>query len=140
MSASNPKPHQGLSTTAKTTLRLGVWTALWLVSTALPAFGAKFLWDFSPGWSVAAIAVNLLIGIGVIRANITHLRGLDELQQRIQLEATAITLSLGVIVGIAYSLLDVTNLIGNNAEISFLIMFIGITYMTSLLLITRKYQ
>jgi hypothetical protein len=75
----------------------------------------------------------------MIIANRNFFNSLDELQRKMQLEALGITLGLAVIVGITYSLLDSTNLISSDAEIGFLVGFIGITYFISLLIIRRRY-
>ncbi|MFN2262192.1 MAG: hypothetical protein ABR595_09035, partial [Psychroflexus sp.] len=79
-------------------------------------------------------------GIAMIIANRNWFNSLDELQRKIQLEALGITLGLAVIFGITYSLLDITNLIASDAEISLLVGFMGITYLVSLLIIRKRYQ
>ena len=56
-----------------------------------------------------------------------------------QLEAMAITLGITLIAGIAYSSLDIVNVISGDAEISFLVMLMGITYLVSLLVVRRRY-
>jgi len=76
----------------------------------------------------------------MIYANRTHLLSLDELQQRLQLNAMATTLGLGLIVGIAYSLLDQSDVISGDAEISVLIIFMGITYIASIAYSTLRYR
>ena len=47
----------------------------------------------------------------MIVANKNHLRGLDEMQQKIQLEAMALALGVGLVAGLGYSTLSITNLI-----------------------------
>ena len=64
---------------------------------------------------------------------------MDELQRKIQLEALGISLGLAVIAGLSFSLLDQTDLIPFDAEIGFLVGFIGITYMIALLINRRRY-
>ncbi len=70
----------------------------------------------------------------MILANIRHLKGIDELQRKIQLEAMGIALGLAVMAGLAYSSLDQTNIISYNAEISHLVILIGVTYMAGILI------
>ena len=65
---------------------------------------------------------------GYILANVRHLKSLDEMHQKIQLEAMGLSLGVGLVVGLAYSNLDVTGLIGFHAEISHLVMLMGLTY------------
>ena len=120
--------------------RLALWTFAWTVSTALAAFGPQFLWGGSRGLSLLAIGLNVGIGLGMILANRHLLEGLDELQRKIHLEALAITLGLTLIVGIGYSLLDITNVIPWDAEISFLVVFMGVSYLTAVLINGRRYS
>jgi len=84
--------------------------------------------------------INFIVGIGMIMANIRHLKGLDELQRKIQLEAFGIALGLAVVAGISYSSLDQANIISYNAEISHLIILIGITYMAGVLIGNSRYR
>lgn len=124
----------------KNTIRLGFWTGAWTLTMALATFGPIFLWDFDKVFSVSAILLNLGIGIGMIIANKQHLRGLDELQQKIQLEAMALALGVGIVGGLSYSLLDITNVIAVDAEIAFLVMLMSITYIIALAIGKVRYK
>lgn len=124
----------------KNVVTLAGWTLAWLVTMALAVFGPQFLWESAPTPTMIAIVVNLLAGIGMIVANKNHLQGLDELQQRIQLEAMALALGVGLIVGLAYSTMDITNLIAYDAEISHLVILTSLTYLVGVLMGRRKYQ
>ncbi len=124
----------------KNTVRLGLWTLAWTLSMALAAFGPKFIWDSSSFLTIASILVNLGLGIGMIIANKNHLQGLDELQQKIQLEAMALSLGVGIVCGLSYSLLDVNNTIPFDAEISFLVILMSLTYMAGIIYGKVRYQ
>ena len=124
----------------KNTAKLGFWTTMWVISMALTNFGPRFLWGFEQTLTVAVVILNLALGLKMVLANIQHIKGLDEMQQRIQLNAMGITLGLSLIVGLTYSNLDVLNLISFNAEISHLVIFMGLTYLTATFIGTRKYQ
>lgn len=139
MSAAETSPSGFDATNRHHTIRLAQWTGAWLATVALAVFGAEFLWDGNVTLSVLAIALQVAVGAGMIVANKRHLLNLDELQQRIQLEAMGITLGVTLIVGIAYSSLDIVNVIAGDAEISFLVMLMGITYLVSLLFVRRRY-
>ena len=76
----------------------------------------------------------------MIVANKNHLKGLDEMQQKIQLDAMAISLGVGIVCGISYSLLDQTNLISYDAEISHLIILMSLTYMAGTIIGRIRYQ
>ena len=88
------------SRTNKTTIRLAIWTGLWLATMALASFGPEFVWNSNQMLTIAAIILNLGIGIGMISANIQHLKVLDEMMQRIQLEAMGLSLGIGVVGGL----------------------------------------
>lgn len=125
--------------TSSSVVRLAGWTGAWLVTMALATFGPEFLWN--AGWlTLLAILINLGFGLGMIGSNIRHLKVLDEMMQRVQLEAMGLALGIGVVGGLSYALLDSTNLISSDAEISFLIMLIGITYIVSVVVGLRRYR
>ena len=124
--------------TRRNTIRLAWWTGAWLVTMATAVFGPLIAWE-SKVISLGAILVNVAAGIGMIVANKQHLDGLDELQRKIQLEAMAIALGVGFVAGLAYSTLDVANVIAGDAEISFLVILISLTYIGGVLIGRRKY-
>ncbi|WP_224487915.1 hypothetical protein [Robertkochia flava] len=125
--------------THKNTVRLAVWTGAWVVSMALAAFGPKFVWNENKTLSVLAILLNVSMGIMMILANRTLIKGMDELQRKIQIDAMAISLGVGVVGGLAYSLLDTTNVIPWDAEISFLVVLISVTYMIGIFVNQKRY-
>lgn len=126
--------------TKKNTKHLALWSIAWTLSVALATFGSKFIWHGDTLATILAILLNLGIGIGMIRANKRHLKGLDELQQKIQLEAMALALGVGLVGGLSYSLLDITNLIASDAEISHLIMLMALTYIAGIVAGQVKYK
>lgn len=124
----------------KLTLKnLAAWTMAWLLSTAVATFGPIALWD-NIGMSVLAIIINLLVGIGMIRANVSLFATYDELQKEIHLKATGITLGLSLVLGISYSLLDISNVMAGDAEIGVLVGLMGIIYLGSTWYINRQYS
>ena len=133
--------NKSLSTiNRKNTVNLGIWTAIWLISLAFVTFGAKFLWDFNGMISTLGILVNMVIGLGMILANKKYIDGLDELQRKIYLDATGITLGIGVVAGIGYSTFDMVNVISYDAEIPHLVALMGITYLISVIIGQIRYR
>lgn len=126
--------------TKKNTTRLLSWTIAWVLTLAIATFGRLFIWEDNETISLIAILFNLAIGIGYIIANKDHLKGLDELQQKIQLEATALSLVVGVVTGITYSLLAQAKIVHPHAEISNLILIMGFTYGIGIFLGNRRYK
>ena len=124
----------------KNTMRLGYWTGAWLVTMAAATFGPLLVWQSNQLLTAVAILLNIGIGFGMILANKNHLKGLDEMQQKIQLEAMALSLGVGLVVGLGYSMMDVSNLISFDAQISHLVILVGLTYGAGIFAGRRKYQ
>lgn len=124
----------------KATKKLALWTMLWLVSLAIATFGPKFIWNESTTWSIVAIAINTAIGAGLIWAHIGHLTALDELQKKVQLDAMGIALGVGIVGGLSYSVMDISNIISGDAEIAFLVMLISISYIIALAIGKKRYS
>ena len=55
-------------------------------------------------------------------------------------EAMALSLGVGLVVGLSYSTMDVTNLIAFDAEISHLVILVGLTSGVGVFAGLRKYQ
>jgi hypothetical protein len=139
----NCNPHASPDWTSRirrNTFRLGCWTGAWTASTALATFGPRFLWQGNTSLSAAAVVLNVVLGLCMILANRTYLRGLDELQQKIHLDAMAIALGIAVVVGIAYSIMDQTDIIPGDAEIGFLVIVIGLSYIIGILVGQRRFR
>jgi hypothetical protein len=128
-----------MKTKKQQVLNLAGWTWSWIATLALATFGPQFIWDDHQLLTILFVGLNFANGIAMVIANRHFFNSLDELQRKIQLEALGITLGLTVIIGITYSLLDTTNLIGVDAEIGFLVGIIGIIYMVSTLIIRKRY-
>jgi len=124
----------------KNSKELKIWTLAWTLSMAIATFGPQFLWNEESIGTLLAIIVNLILGVRMILANRKFINSGDELQKKIQLESLGLTLGLAVIVGLSYSLLDQMNLISGNAEISVLVLFIGITYLVTMTVNNKKYK
>ena len=126
--------------TVKNTRLLAYWTGAWVLTIALAKFGPRLIWQSNTTLTAIAILINLAIGFGMILAIKRHLKGLDEMHQKIQLEAMALSLGVGLVVGLSYSNLDVTNLITFDAEISHLVIVMSLTYLIGVITGLRKYR
>ena len=140
MNEFNKESNDWAANTTKNTARLAYWTGAWVVTMAVANFGPRLIWQFNDSLTILAILINLVIGFGMIMANKRHLKGLDEMQQKIQLEAMALSLGVGLVVGLSYSNLDVTNIIAFDAEISHLVILMGLTYLAGIVIGLRRYQ
>jgi hypothetical protein len=126
--------------TKKNTLRLFFWTGAWVLATAGAAFGPRFLWDFNTLPTILGVLIHIGIGFGMIRVFKQYLLGLDELQRKIQLDAIALTLGVGLVIGSSYELLEDIKLIPFEPEISHLIILMSLTYWVGVILGNRRYQ
>ena len=126
--------------TKKNTLRLFFWTGAWVLATAGAAFGPRFLWDFNILPTILGVLIHIGIGFGMIRVFKQYLLGLDELQRKIQLDAIALTLGVGLVIGSSYELLEDIKLIPFEPEISHLIILMSLTYCVGIILGNRRYQ
>jgi len=124
----------------KDTFRLGYWAAAWVVTMAAAKFGPELLWQSNELISGLAILINLGVGVGMILANKRHLEGLDEMQQKINLEAMGLTLGVGLVVGLGYSGMNVNNLIAFDDEILPLTILMSLTYILGIFAGHWKYR
>lgn len=127
-------------TRKKNLYQLAAWTWSWVATLAIATFGSKYLWDGHSVLTALAVCVNFANGILMILANRDLFNNFDELERKIHLESLALTLGLTVVVGLSYSLVDVTNLLSFDAEIGNLVFFTGITYLICLTINTRRYS
>jgi len=120
--------------------QLAAWTWSWVATMALASFGPKYIWDDHTVLTVLAVSVNFANGILMLIANRNLFNNFDELERKIHLESLALTLGLAVVVGLTFTLLNHTGLIGFNADISSLVIFIGLTYLAGVVINTRRYS
>ncbi len=123
----------------KNLYRLAAWTWSWVATLAIATFGPRYIWDDHMVLTTFAVLVNFANGILMIISNRNLFNNFDELERKIHLESLALTLGLAVVVGLSYSLLDTTNLISYDAEISNLVLFIGVTYLIFITINARRY-
>ena len=126
--------------TKKNTKRLFFWGVVWVLATAGVAFGPKNLWNFNTLPTILGVLIHIGIGFGMIRMFKQYLLGLDELQRKIQLDALALSLGIGLVLGSSYELLEDIKLIPFEPEIPHLLILMSLTYVVGTVLGHRKYQ
>ena len=124
----------------KGTAKLAYWTAAWLVTNAILAFGPKFLWDEAAPITLAGFGFCILVGVGMVFANKNLLRDQDELQQKVQLDAMAVTLGVLIVTAVPFYLLQAYDLAPFKAGIPLLMLLLGLTYPISLFVGMRRYR
>ena len=88
----------------RNSVHLKYWSAAWVVSMALAAFGPKYIWDFNALLTIFAVIISLVVGGAMILMTKRYLSGLDEMHQKIFRDASAITLGVGLVCGNSYEL------------------------------------
>lgn len=120
--------------------KLAIWTWSWVATLAIATFGPEFIWDNHPFLTTFAILVNFANGVLMILANRDLFNHFDELEKKIHLESIAITLGLSMVVGLTFTILDQQDLIPFDANISYLVMFMGICYLVAIVINTKRYK
>lgn len=122
------------------TLHLAAWTAAWTASLALARFAPGSWWPVESLATPLAIGFNVLVGIGMLVAHLRHLQALDELQRAIQLNAMAWALGAGLVLGMAWTLLDRFGLIALDANIAHLVIAMAVVYLAAIAVGTARYR
>jgi len=125
----------------KTTVRLVLWTLAWVATLALARFGPGLLWDSQqPVASWAAVAANLVVGIGWIVAFAGFLRGVDELQRKFLQDALEVTLGVGWVGGFAYVVADAAGLVAYDVDIALFPVLLGVVYVIAFVVGKIRYR
>ena len=125
---------------AQSTRKLAIWTGAWLVTLAIATFGSALVWDSSLALKLASILINFAIGIGTIKANIRHIQSLDEMMQRVHLEAMGIAMGISIVAGITLSVLSSSDVIPFKVDISIIVMLLGLVYGIGTVIGMRRYK
>ena len=124
----------------KSSVRNLYWCAAWVVTTAVAAFGPRLIWNFATLPTILGVLINLGVGFGMIVSTNRHIQGLDELGQKIFLDAAAFTLGVGLVCGLSYELLEDIKLITFEPEVPHLIILMALTYMVGVIAGNRRYK
>ena len=116
-----------------------LWTVAWVGSMILVDKAVLYGWYSSDLISILAIVVNTALGLGVIVAFMRMLKGMDDLQRNIQLNALALAVGAGFVGGFCYLLLATSKFI-SEAEISDILLLMAIAYMASVIYGQVKYR
>ncbi len=122
----------------QTKILLG-WVFAWVVSTAILSAGVNNLWD-NVLITKIGLFINLAIGIGMIIANKNLFKHYDELQKKIHFESMALTLGLTVVVGLVYEISFDFGVINSEPEFEYLVFFICVSYMTSIIVNSLRFK
>lgn len=124
----------------KSAFRLYCWTGAWVISIGLLGIGSRFIWNFNTSVTVFMVLINVAIGIGMILANIRFVKGLDEMQRRIFLEAAALTLGVTLVFGGSYQLWGDLKLISFEPQVWHMVGLMGLINIVGTITAPRRYR
>ena len=112
----------------KQSVRFGAWSIASGATWVFAILGSQFLWDGNRTISALAIAVNVIVGLVLLRVHRDYLRSLDEMQQRVYLESMGLALAVGIEAVLVYFALAITNIITVSAEIGMVVILASMTF------------
>ena len=114
------------------------WSLAWI----LPFLGVDLAiendWIESDALALVATIGVTVLGLGVLLAYRRFLSDADELMRKIQLEALALTVGVGVVAGFSYTLLEGAGIVAK-AEAMTLVVVMVVTYIAGIVVGLRRF-
>ena len=104
------------------------------------ALGPGFLWHRVLVFTLLAVGLDVGMGVGMILATRKFIAEMDELQRKVFLDALAIALVVGLIIGVPWTVMDAYRVIHLHANFGLLVILMGLAFMVSLLYGTWRYR
>jgi hypothetical protein len=115
-----------------------VWSLGWVASFLAVDVGIDRGWIDGDAGFIAATAIVTVIGVGWLTAYLRFLRHADELVRKVQLEAMAMAVGVGFVVGFGVLLLAAGGLV--EAQVTVLLEVMAATYVVALVFGRRRYS
>ena len=84
--------------------------------------------------------LNIGVGIAWINAFTHYLRGLDELQRKLMLDALAVTLGVGWVAGFAYAIAAAAGLVSREVNLVAVPVVLGAVYLVAIAIGKLRYR
>jgi hypothetical protein len=134
-------PESGYQSRIRTSTKLLYrWHGAWAAATLLMCFGPGFFWHRALWLTLLTVGLDVAVGVGMILATKKFIAEMDELQRKLFLDALAIALGVGLIVGVPWTVMDVYRVIHFHANFGLLVILMGLTFLASLLYGTWRYR
>ncbi len=133
------KPNTAPARSKKNHALIMIWIIIWMVTFVAADKAENYEWYSSGSLPLVAIVINASLGLTVIATYMRFLKELDEMQQKIQLNALALAMGVGLVGSVSYSLL-VSNGFVSSADPAVAIMLLGGGYSVGLVLGRARYQ
>lgn len=114
------------------------WSLGWVLASLGADYGIENEVIASGAPTIAAIAAVTILGAGVILTYRRFLREADELMRKIQLDALALTVGVGIVAAFTYSLMEGAEIV-EAAELMTLVMIMVVTYISGVIIGRRLY-
>lgn len=116
-----------------------LWVFIWMASLTVADKAALYGWWEDGRLTLLAVAVNVALGLGMMVAFMRLLRGMDELQRKIQLDALSMALGISLVGCAAYSLLVTWGYIVDE-EVTDIFMLMCVSYSAAVLIGVWRYR
>jgi fluoride ion exporter CrcB/FEX len=114
------------------------WSLAWIVPFLFVDLAVSNDWIESDAFAIVGTLAVTILGVGLLLAFRRFLKDADELRRKIELDALALTVGVGVVAGFSYSLLESAGLI-DKAELMNLVVVMAATYVISVNVGLRRF-
>ena len=139
MAKSSTRSSDYDSRSIRDNLVLVLWIFAWMAALTVADKAALYDWWSAEWITMLAIAVHVMLGIGMMFKFMSMLRGMDDLQRKIQLEALSAALGISLVGCAAYSLLVTWGYI-TDEEVSDIFILMCVSYSASVLFGAWRYR
>lgn len=115
------------------------WIFTWMLSLVISDKAALYGWWSAEWITWLSIAVNFALGVWVAVRFVRMLRGMDDLQRKIQLDALAFSFGVTLVATISYSLLVTWGYI-TDEEVSDMFVVMCVAYSLAVITGTLRYR
>ena len=119
--------------------KVNVWGLIWVASWLGVNIGIKYEWMQASALIMVGVLITTLLGIGFIQVYRRFLREADELKRKIELEALAFSVGVGLVGGVSHSILVLAGIV-HEWGFDVTVMLICLTYAVSVYLGHRRYS
>jgi len=118
--------------------KVNVWGLCWVASWLGVNTGIKYEWLQGPAMVMAGLLLTTLLGVVLIQVFRRFLREADELKRKIELEALAFSVGVGLVGGVSYTILQRAGF-ASDLGFNVTVMLICMTYVVCVILGHRRY-
>ncbi len=133
------KPDEAPARSKKNHALIMLWIFVWMATFVAADKAEAYKWYTAGSLPLLAIAMNAVIGLIVIVTYMRFLKELDEMQQKIQLNALALAMGIGLVGSVSYSLLVSAGIVAA-PDIAVVIALLGGGYSAGLVIARTRYQ